>query len=409
MTITMGAISMRAIFPRRYALPVLHALLSIACVATLYSAGPAAAQLAEPIRVGVPLPQTGSASRWGTFSLRGATLAADQINKAGGVLGARIEIIKADDQCVPAEGVSATQRLINLDRVHLIFGPMCSSVAKALQPIVESAQIPMLLAATSDPEITYKAGVGGFKWTFRNYPTDEVRTLIVLDHAVKNGFKKFAIVTVDNDFGRSVVEYHKKYQSRFPGIEFTSVDFFSLKETDFRPVLAKIRSAGAEVVLLYATGGDTVQVLGRQMRELGLVGKVKLMGLGDLTHPDNVKALGNVLEGAVEATLWVPQWDNERSKKFQTDYQAMFNESPNFLAYSYWETMYLLSEAVKSAKSVQNSALQSALQSISYQGAMGKVTFDDHNQANLPMLLLEVKEGQVNVLGSHFTQPSYAK
>lgn len=386
------------------------ALFAMTVLGSVCASVPLNIYAADPIRIGVPLAVTGGASRWGAFSFRGAELAAKQINDAGGVLGSKLELVRADDQCVPAEGVSAIQRLLNVDRVSVILGPMCSSVAKAAQPVVEQAKTPMLLAATSDPEITYKAGVGGFRWTFRNYPTDEVRTLIVLENAYKRGVRKFALVAVDNDFGRSVLEFHKKYLPRFPGAELSSTDFFSLKETDFRPILTKVKAAATPVILLYATAGDTIQVLGRQMRELGLAGKVRVMGLGDLTHPDNIKALADVLEGAIEATLWVPQWDRPRSKQFLVDYQKAYGgESPNFLAYSYWETTYLLAQAIREAKSTAPEALHKALSAIRYQSALGPVQFDDHNQGNLPMLLLEVKGGQVVPLGSFHSQPAYTK
>ncbi len=388
----------------------LRKLLAIALMALpVLAAAPATAWSAD-IKIGVPLPQTGGASRWGTFSLRGATLAAKQINDAGGVLGSKLALIKADDQCVPAEGVSALQRLLNIEKVDLIFGPMCSSVAKAMQPIVENAKVPMLLATTSDPEITYKAGAGGYKWTFRNYPTDEIRTLIVLENAVKKGSTRFALLAIDNDFGRAAVEFNRKYLPRFPAVRFSSTDFFSLKEVDFRPVLSKVKAADAQVILLYATAGDTIQVLGRQMRELGMAGKVKVMGIGDLVHPDNVKALPEVLEGAVEGSLWGPQLDNPRSRKFVEDYKKMFDgEVPSFLSYSYWETMHLLAQAIREAKGVKNDALQKALQNIRYESVLGPVKFDDHHQANLPMMLIEVKGGQPVSIGTFFSQPIYPK
>ncbi len=366
--------------------------------------------VAADVKIGVPLPQTGPSSRWGTFSLRGAQLAAKQINDAGGVAGMKLELVPGDDQCVPAEGVSATQRLLNVTQVQVIFGPMCSSVAKALQPIVEGAKIPMLLPSTSDPEITYKAGVGGYKWTFRNYPTDEIRALVLLEHAAKQGTKRIALLAVDNDFGRSAVNFNKKYQERFPGVTFTSVDYFGIKEADFRPILSKAKAADAQVLMLYATAGDTIQVVGRQMRELGMAGKMRVMGIGDLTHPDNIKALGDVLEGAVESTLWVPLLDQPRSKKFVADYQAAYGgEVPNFLAYTYWETMYLLADAIRQAKGADPVALQKALQSIRYASVLGDVKFDDHHQANLPMMLLQVKEGAAVPLGTFYSQPVYTK
>lgn len=268
----------------------------------------------------------------------------------------------------------------------------------------------MLLPTTSDPEITYKAGVGGFKWTFRNYPTDEIRALVLLESAAKLGVTRLALVAIDNDFGRSAVNFNNKYQSKVPNIKFTSTDYFSLKETDFRPILAKIKAADAQVIMLYATAGDTIQVLGRQMRELGMAGKVRVMGIGDLTHPDNFKALPDVLEGAVEATAWVPFHNDARSQKFVDDYKAAYGgEVPNFLAYTYWETMYLLAQAIREAKSVKPEALAKALTDIRYQSVLGAVQFDDHNQANLPMMLVQIKGGAPVSLGYFYSQPVYTK
>lgn len=385
---------------------------AIVFATSLVAAGavPFQSAIAQTIKVGVPLPQTGAASRWGAFSLRGANLAVDTINAAGGIDGRKLELIPADTQCVPAEGVSATQRLLNISEVDVILGPMCSSVGKAIQPIVDSAKIPMLMAATSDPEITYKAGAGGYKWTFRNYPTDEIRALVLLKGAANRDIKRLAFLAIDNDFGRSAVAFNKKYQERFPGMEFSSIDFFGLKETDFRPVLSKIKAADAQAVMLFATGGDTIQVLGRQMRELGLAGKVKVMGIGDLTHPENIKALPDVLEGAVESTLWVPGVDHPRSKQFVEDYQKAYGgEVPNFLAYSYWESVQLLAKAIREAKGTKPEALQKAFQTMEYESVLGPVRFDDHHQANLPMLLLEVKDGSPVPLGTFFSQPAYPK
>ena len=90
-------------------------------------------------------------------------------------MGRKIEFVSGDSQCVPAEGVSATKRMIAFDKLPIIIGDVCSSVTLAMQPLVEEANVLLVNAASSNPMITYKAGVGGFKWTFRNYPTDEVR------------------------------------------------------------------------------------------------------------------------------------------------------------------------------------------------------------------------------------------
>jgi len=365
---------------------------------------------ADNIRIGVITAETGGASRWGIFGLRGVMLAAQQINDSGGLLGKKIEVIKADSQCIPDEAVSAAQRLINLDKVHLFIGPLCSSEAKALQPIVEEAKIPLVMSACSDPEITYRAGVGGFKWSFRNYPTDEIRALVVLEYAAKQkGFSKFSLLAVDNDFGRGAVAFTQKYLPRFPNARFASFDYFSLKETDFRPILSKVKAAGSEVIIVYAIAADTVRILGQQMRELGLAGKVRIMGLGDITHPDTIKALPDVLEGAAEVTAWLMQLDHPRSKQFIEDYKKMFGEVPNFSAFNYWETTHLVLQAIKAAKTVNNEDIYKALKAIKYESVMGTIYFDDHNQSNIPFILVEIANGKPVIKGTFWSQPDYPK
>ena len=193
------------------------------------------------IRLGIVAPMSGPNARYGSFSLRGAQLAAEEINDAGGVGGRKIAITSGDSQGTPVEGVSATRRLIDLDKVDFIIGDVSSSVTLAMQPVAEDAGVLLLNAASSNPKITYGAGVGGFKWTFRNYPTDENRALVVIQYAAeKRGFTKFAVLSVDSDYGRAAIEFTKKYLPGFKG-EILTEDYYKEGEVDFRSVLAKIR------------------------------------------------------------------------------------------------------------------------------------------------------------------------
>lgn len=371
---------------------------------------PPAAHGQDTIRIGVFGPHTGAASRWGTFGWRGATLASRQINATGGVLGKKLELFQGDSQCVPAEGVSAVQRMINRDNVQMLIGDICSSVTLAVQPVAEEAKLVLMNAASSNPDITYKAGAGGFKWTFRNYPTDEVRALVVLEYVARQrNMSKFAALAVDSDFGRGAIAFSKKYLPRFKG-QLLSEDYYKDKETDFRPVLTKIKAAGAQAIIFYGLV-DSVPIIGRQMRELGLAGKVFLIGGGELSHPDTVKAATpEVMNGAVEATAWLPEWEHPRSKQFIEDYRKLYaGELPNLHAYTHWETLHLLTAALKKANSVKSDDLHRALKGLSYDGAMGKVVFDDHNQAEVPMVLVEVVNGKAVQKGAFTTKVDYPK
>lgn len=346
------------------------------------------------LKLGMVVPLSGPSARFGGFATHGAELAVKQINATGGVNGAPITLTKGDSQGTPVESVSAARRMLAETGYQAILGDIASSATIALQPVVEEAKVVLLNAASSNPDITYKAGVGGFKWTFRSYPTDELRAKVVLQYgAEKRGFTRYAALSVDSDFGRGAIAFSKKYLPEFKS-ELVSEDYYKDDETDFRPVLSHIRASNAQAILSYGLP-DATRLLGRQMVEVGLAGKVVLMGSGEFTYPDTIKVAPRAFEGAVEVQAWAPDLDNPRSQKFVADYKAAYGtEVPNVHSYTHYEAVHLLAAAATAAKGPSNEDLRDALAGIDYDGATGHIRFDAHNQAELPMFVYQVVNGK---------------
>ncbi|WP_027686159.1 ABC transporter substrate-binding protein [Rhizobium leguminosarum] len=358
------------------------------------------------IKLGLVAPMSGPNARYGAFSMHGAELAVKDINDVGGIDGMKIELLNADSQGTPVEGVSAARRLIDQDGVDFIIGDVSSSVTLAIQPVAEDAEVLLLNAASSNPKITYQAGVGGFKWTYRNYPTDENRALIVAKYAAEQrGFTKFAVLSVDSDYGRSAITFTKKYLPDFKG-EILSEDYYKEGEVDFRSVLAKIRDNGAQAIIMYGLA-DTTPIIARQMIELGIAGKVALIGNGEFNTEKTIKSAPSALEGAVEAAAWLPQFDSPESKAFVEKFTAAYNEAPNNHAYVHWDTVNLLAAAIKQAGSADKVKVRDALSKIKYKSPVGEVTFDDHNQARLPMILLQIENGKPSIKGAYTADIQY--
>jgi branched-chain amino acid transport system substrate-binding protein len=389
--------------------PVLRLSLLAALGAAALSFGlPVLAQ--DAYKIGLISPMSGANARYGAFANKGANLAAREINAAGGVQGKKLEFVSGDSQCVPAEGVSATKRMISFDKLPIIIGDICSSVTLAMQPLAEEAKVLLVNAASSNPMITYKAGVGGFKWTFRNYPTDEARAAIVLEHAVKNrGLKNLAVLSVDSDYGRGAINFTKKYLPRYADAKILSEDYYKDAETDFRSVLSKIKNSGAQAILMYGLA-DTTPIIARQMLEMGLAGKVALVGNGEFNTAKTIAAAPTVMNGSIEAAAWLPEWTSPRSLRFVEEYKKAYGgEMPNNHAYTHWETTHLIAAAMKAAKSLNGEDIRTALAGIQYDSAMGPISFDDHNQANLPMVLLEVADGKPVIRSAIATKVDYPK
>ncbi|MBA1347103.1 ABC transporter substrate-binding protein [Rhizobium sp. WYCCWR 11146] len=386
---------------------VLFISTAVLSLAVTVSGLPAIALAADgTIKLGLVAPMSGPNARYGAFSMHGAELAVKDINDAGGIDGMKIELLNADSQGTPVEGVSAARRLIDQDGVDFIIGDVSSSVTLAIQPVAEDAEVLLLNAASSNPKITYQAGVGGFKWTYRNYPTDENRALIVAKYAAEQrGFTKFAVLSVDSDYGRSAITFTKKYLPDFKG-EILSEDYYKEGEVDFRSVLAKIRDNGAQAIIMYGLA-DTTPIIARQMIELGIAGKVTLIGNGEFNTEKTIKSAPSALEGAVEAAAWLPQFDSPESKAFVEKFTATYNEAPNNHAYVHWDTVNLLAAAIKQAGSADKVKVRDALSKIKYKSPVGEVTFDDHNQARLPMILLQIENGKPSIKGAYTADIQY--
>lgn len=380
------------------------ALLSVLSIAPGIS--PSAMADEVPIKLGIVAPMSGPNARYGAFSMRGAELAVKEINDAGGVDGHKIELYNADSQGTPVEGVSATRRLIDEDEVGFIIGDVSSSVTLAMQPVAEDAEVLLLNAASSNPKITYGAGVGGYKWTYRNYPTDENRALLVAKYAAEQRhFTKFAVLSVDTDYGRSAIEFTKKYLPEFKG-EILSEDYYKEGEVDFRSVLSKIRDNGAQAIIMYGLA-DTTPIVARQMVELGLAGKVTLIGNGEFNTAKTISSAPTALEGAVEAAAWLPAWDSPESKAFVEKFTTTYKEAPNNHAYVHWDTVHLLAQAIHEAGGIEQDKVRDALSKIKYKSPVGEVTFDDHNQARLPMILLQIENGKPSIKGAYTADIKY--
>jgi branched-chain amino acid transport system substrate-binding protein len=374
---------MRTDLSRRCAPLVALVVFALAALASAQPKG-------EPIRIGLLAPITGNLARWGGYAQNGAGLAADEINAAGGVLGRPLQVVAADSQCQPAQGVSALRRLITADRATFIIGDICSSVTLAAMPVVAESKVILVNAGSSHPDITYKAGVGGNAWTFRNYPTDELRTQIVTEYVVKQGARRFSILNVDSDFGRGAAILSKKQLDKLGGT-LLSEDYYKSGETDFAPVLTKIKGLKPDVVLVYGLP-DSVPPLTAQMKAQGL--KVKLAGVAEFTTPDIIKrSQADVLEGAVEGMSWAPILGGEGNRAFVEAYRKRAGDAPQVHAFTHYESLKLLARAIADAGTVDTAKVREALARIQYDGLMGRVRFDDHNQAEVPMAVLAVENG----------------
>src|SRR5882724_4993426 len=139
-----------------------------------------AAQAAEgPIRIGQVIPITGEAAEAGRYHKYGAELAVEQVNKAGGIKGRKIELVQEDDKTTNPGAVAALHRLLEDKEIPAIIGSIRSTQVQAMLPTVKEAGIPFMIGGTN-----YGLTHQGNPWVFRFRPHDGFSAKVIAKFAV---------------------------------------------------------------------------------------------------------------------------------------------------------------------------------------------------------------------------------
>ena len=357
------------------------------------SAGAAIAQ-PQPVRIGVIEPQTGPVAFDGTSVLRGARLAAEEINRAGGVLGRPLELVIADGACRPADSVAAAERLITSEKVAALMGAFCSGATQAVMPIAERNRIPLVTGVSSLPTLTE----AGNRWFFRNAETDAVLAAAFARGLVEQTkAKTVAFLAVNDDWGRGTVGAFRGVFERL-GVTISTAEFFDHSASDFYTPLTRIRSARPDLVVVVAET-QAAATLVKQARELRLSSRI--FGVGAWSTPTFLNLVGPAANGLLAGVAYTATAPGDLNAAFVQAYRAANNEDPGKYSASGYTTMHLIARAIARAGSTDAAAIQTALEATDYTGPTGNLRFDGKHQVyGLQLYVVEIENGRPEVRGT---------
>ena len=342
-------------------------LVLIVCAgALLVSGGCRSRQSESTIRVGSVLPLTGDIASYGVAAKRGVDLAVDELNRAGGVTGRRLEVLYEDDQGQVNQAVAAMQKLVSVDRVAAVIGSAASSVTLALCPIANREKVPLITPISSSEELTSKGG----PYFFRVCPSDVLQAQMMADWFKEDGRRKAAILYVNNSWGQSLrQEFEAKF--RASGGEIVAAEAVREGDRDMRAQLTKIKAAAPDA--LYAiTHGKEGGVILLQARELALAKPI--YGADVWGSPELMETARDAAKGV---RIIVPtKFEGPKYSGFAAVFSKKYGAEPDvYAAYSY-DLTYALAAAL--AKSPSGDGLREALAGTSYEGVTGLTKFDEH-------------------------------
>lgn len=346
-----------------------------------------------PIKLGVVHPMSGPAALLGQTARQGVLMAVDELNANGGLLGGRkIELTWGDDKCDPASAVDAIRQVITLGDVDAILGPQCSSAVLATMPVIDDEQVPMIVFAATSPKITEQAGAGGYKWTFRINPHDGLMGPAMAKVVVEElGIKTISMICLNNDWGRGNVMVWEELAPTI-GFEVVSVDYFDYGETNFLPILTRIKEANPDAIFSAADYEEGHDIM-KQFHELGMTQTV--IGRGGLGTKKFAELYGaDLAEGIYGINFYTIKIDTPEHQEFVRNFIATYDMEPEIVAAWSYTATYVMADAIERAGSTDKAAIRDALTKTDYTNFLGHITFDDHNQAYTMVWIYQILAGE---------------
>ncbi|MFV0282002.1 MAG: ABC transporter substrate-binding protein [Rhodoblastus sp.] len=363
-----------------------------------------AAHAADTIKVGLSGPFTGGSASMGVSMRDGVKLAAEEINKAGGVLGKQIQLIERDDEAKNELGVQIAQELINKEQVAATLGYINTGVALASQRFYEEAEIPVINNVATGTVISSQFKPPEYKanYIFRTSANDLIQSGMIAHEAIKRqNFKKPAILADSTNYGQLGKDDLIRALDAL-GVKPVTTEKFNIGDTDMTAQVLRAKEAGADVILTYAIGPELAQIA-NAMAKLGW--KAPMIGSWTLSMASFIDTAGANGNGAIMPQTFIQLPTTPKRKAFIEAYQKKYNvdrmPSPVSAAQGY-DSVYLLAAAIKQAGSIEGRKIRTALENLN-EKIEGVVTIydkpfsaTDHEAitANIPVMGL-VKNGRV--------------
>jgi branched-chain amino acid transport system substrate-binding protein len=347
-----------------------------ACVsAALLALGLTASAYAQaPVKIGVltPLSPPGDASG-GQFIVRGAKMAAEDINARGGVLGGRkIELIVEDDSGTPEKGLAAFRKLATQDHVSAVIGQYHSSVTLAVQALADEYKIPIFATQATAGAITERH----LQYTFRTHAIDQDRVQLWSRWLKERGVKRVALVVENTDFGLGLAEEAKKqFKTLGVGAEIKSI-VVDRAVADLTPQMLELKAWKPDMIVNGGVG-PILYLIVKQAYDVGLFPAAPMLIATDLpARPEYWKNLGEKGNYATFIVHYQPRMKlTARGEAMSRRYREAFKEDPVYPALNAYSQVMLIADAITAAKSDKGEDIAKALLANKFEGWNATVSF----------------------------------
>ena len=340
----------------------------------------------DTVKVGAVFSVTGRASFLGDPEKKTAVMLADEINKAGGVNGKKLELIVYDDEGDATKTNLAVKKLMTQDKVCVVIGPSLSGNSLAVVPLAEQFKTPLVSCAASYKIVTDDDGKQR-QWVFKVPQSDSMAAEAIFDHMKKKGISKIAIITGTTGFGKSGQSELVRLAPQY-GIEIVADESYGPQDTDMTAQLTKIKGLAPQAIVNWSIGPTQVTVL-RNFRDLGMRGDIVFYQSHGFGSKKNIELAAGAAEGVYTplgacATPDALPADHPQKKvamEYNQAYTALYNEPVSTFGGHAWDALGLAVDALKAVGCDREKIREYLENKKGFVGQHGVFNFsaDDHN------------------------------
>ena len=320
------------------------------------------------IKIGVAGPITGPYAKFGEQLTRGATAAAEAINKAGGIDGKMIKVVPGDDACDAKQARAVANQLVK-DGVHAVVGHFCSSSTIPASEVYDEANILMITPASTNPKVTDR----GLANVFRVCGRDDQQGDVAADYIAKVlGAKNVAVIHDKDTYGQGLADAMKARLNGTHNIKEVLYEGVTRGDKDFNSLVTKMKGLNVDVIYFGGLHAEAGQIV-KQAREQGL--KATFIS-GDGIVTEEFPSIAGPATNGVLMTFGADPRKIEGASDIVKAFRDSGYEPEAYTLYSY-TAMQVIAAALKANEaSKDGKKLGGWLKSTSTPSVMGAKEFD---------------------------------
>lgn len=360
-------------------------LLAVILVSGLLVANGCKKKEAETIKIGAILPLTGDLASYGVDTRKALELAVEKLSKAGGVNGKKVSLIIEDSQGSPKLAVTAFNKLVNVDKVIGILGPITSAEVLSVAPIANKNKIVLITPSATSPDIS-KAG----DYVFRTINDDTIESKAMARYVLEQlRIKNVGIIALEAAGTLSYANSFERFFINSAGIVKVK-EIVSEEMREYRSPIMKILNQKVEAIYVSGYSKEIGQII-KQIREVN--NSVNMISYQSAEDKRVVEIAGDTVNGVYFSSTTLPSDIlGPANTEFVREFTINFGKPPGVFAAEIYDGINILLNAIKHVSSDKTTLLAELKKLSNYMGASGIISFDENGDVHKPIAIYKYQK-----------------